>query len=167
MAYLDELFDYKNRLMMDLVTNPRIIDLIKDDANPKKKPEDYIYTQLMPFEYYPETIEHGQTFICFDVEIQRANSKTFYDPILYVWVFTHKSKMVLPEGGVRTDAVCAEIVKTISGSRHYGLGELMFYSTRRFTPTRDYQGRQMLFHAVDFNRKYPTGQDIPRNRKDI
>jgi len=165
MAYLDELFDYKNRLMRDLVTNDRIIELLKDDSKPNRKPEDYIYTQIFPFEYIPETVEDGVSFICFDVEVQRSISKTYYDPILYVWTFTHKSKIVLPEGGVRSDAIAAEIVKTINGSRFYGLGELEFYSTRRFAPIPDYHGRQMIFNARDFNRPHVTEKEIPANRK--
>lgn len=48
--YLDELFYYKNKLMEDLVTNDRIIKLLQDEADPNKKPEDYIYTQLYPYE---------------------------------------------------------------------------------------------------------------------
>ena len=50
--------------------------------------------------YVPDTVAHGQTFICCDVDIQRVESKTFLRPTLYIWVFTHKSKMRLPEGGV-------------------------------------------------------------------
>lgn len=165
--YLDELFDYKNRLMMDLVTNDKIIKLLQDETDPNKKPEDYIYTNLYPFEYIPDTNEHGRTMICFDVEVQRAQNKTFYDPVIYVWIFCHKSKMRLPEGGVRIDAIAAEIANTISGSRHYGLGELEFFSSRRFAPINDYQGKQLTFQAKDFNTIYARRHKIPTNRKEM
>lgn len=165
--FLRELFDYKNRLMMDIVTNDNIIKLLQDDANPNKKPEDFIYTQIFPFENIEDTVEHGMSFICFDVEIMRADSKTFYDPVIYVWVFCHKSKMRLPEGGVRIDEIAAEVTETLSGSRHYGLGELEFFSSRRFAPINDYQGKQLTFHAKDYNRLHAYGKEIPVNRKDM
>lgn len=165
--YLDELFHYKNRLMKDLVENRRIIKLLQDEANPLKKPEDFIYTQLFPFEFLPDTIEHGMAIISFDVDVMRSDSKTYYDPVIYVWILCHKSKMRLPEGGVRMDEIAIEIVKTLSGSRHYGLGELEFFSSRRFASTSDYAGKQLTFHAKDFNRLHARAKEIPSNRREL
>ncbi len=162
---LDEFFDYKNRLMDDLLTSKRIITLLSDDCKTIRSPESLVYSQVFPYEYIPETVTHGHTFICCEVEIQRVSSKTYLTPALYVWVFTHKSKIRLPEGGVRTDKLCSEIAKAINGSRFYGLGELDLYSVKRFAPITDYQGKVMMFQATDFNRFSPSGKPIPSNRK--
>lgn len=162
---LEEFFDYKNRLMEDLLTTKPIVRLMSDDYEVIEKPERLMYEQVFPYEYIPDTTEHGQTFICCEVEVQKISSKTFLSPTLYIWVFTHKSKMRLPEGGVRVDKMCSEIAKAINGSRHYGLGELDLYSVKRFAPIADYQGKVMSFQAKDFNRLSPTGKPIPSNRK--
>lgn len=162
---LEEFFDYKNQLMEDLLTNQEITKLLDDNCKAIDKPENLVYRQVFPFEYIPDTIEHGQTFICCDVDIQRSLNKTFLLPVLYVWVFSHKSKLRLPEGGVRTDKLCSEIAKAINGSRDYGLGELDLYSVKRFAPITDYQGKVMMFQAQDFNRVLPTGKPVPSNRK--
>lgn len=162
---LDEFFRYKNQLMEDLLTNPEIVKLLDDNCTPADTPERLVYKQVFPFEYIPDTIEHGQTFICCDVDVQRSLNKTFLIPALYVWVFSHKSKLRLPEGGVRTDRLCSEIAKAINGSRYYGLGELDLYSVKRFAPITDYQGKVMLFQAQEFNRTSPTGKPVPSNRR--
>ena len=162
---LDEFFDYKNRLMDDLLTSKRIITLLSDDCKTIRSPESLVYSQVFPYEYIPETVTHGHTFICCEVEIQRVSSKTYLTPALDVWEFTHKSKIRLPEGGVRTDKLCSEIAKAINGSRFYGLGELDLYSVKRFAPITDYQGKVMMFQATDFNRFSPSGKPIPSNRK--
>lgn len=162
---LNEFFDYKNRLVADMVTNPEIVSLLRDDAVENYDPSALVYTQIFPFEYVPETLEHGQTYICCDVDVQKPPSKTFLSPVIYVWVFTHKSKLRLDKGGVRVDKLCSEIAKTLNGSRYYGLGELDLYSVKRFSPITDYQGKVMMFIAKDFNRPSPTGKDIPSNRK--
>lgn len=162
---LDEFFNYKNQLMEDLLTSKQIVMLLNDDCKAIRNPESLVYSQIFPYEYIPDTVTHGHTFICCEVEIQRATSKTFLAPALYVWVFTHKSKIRLPEGGVRTDKLCSEIAKTINGSRFYGLGELCLYSVRRFAPITDYQGKVMMFQATDFNRLSPSDKPIPSNRK--
>lgn len=162
---LDEFFDYKNQLAEDLLTNETIVRLLSDDCKTIDRPERLMYEQVFPYEYIPETVEHGQTFICCDVDIQRSSNKTFLQPALYVWVFTHKSKLRLPGGGVRTDRLAAEIAKSLNGSRNYGLGELDLYSVKRFAPITDYQGKVMLFQATDFNRFTPSGKPVPSNRR--
>lgn len=161
---LDEFFDYKNKLMEDLLTHETIVSLLSDDVNLK----DAItlrYAQVFPYEYVPETVEEGKTFICFDVDIQRTVDKTFLLPTIYIWVFTHKSKLRLPEGGVRTDKLCSAIAEVINGSREYGLGELGLYSIKRFAPMTDFQGKVMTFYATDFNRLHNPTKPIPSRRK--
>lgn len=162
---LSELFDYKNQLMDDLLTNRKIVHLLCDGEKAIDDPRELVYTQVFPYEYIPDTVQHGKTFICCDVDVGRSLNKTFLLPTLYIWVFTHRSKLRLPEGGVRTDKLACEIAEKINGSRCYGLGELDFYSIKRFAPVSDYQGKVMTFQAQDFNRLSPTGKDAPTNRK--
>lgn len=163
---LEEFYDYKNQLMEDLLTNETILRLLNDDNEITDTPEKLMYTQVFPYEYIPDTVEHGYTFICCDVDVQRAQNKTFLTPVLYIWEFTHKSKLRLPDGGgVRTDRLASEIAKTINGSRMYGLGELDLYSAKRFAPLMDYQGKVLVFLATDFNRQSPSNKYVPSNRK--
>ena len=162
---LDELFDYKNTFLNDIFESEKILKLLDDDYTNVKSPSDVIYTQVFPYEYVPYTVEHGKTFICAEVDIRRVTNKTFLVPQLYVWVFTHESLVRLPGGGLRVDSICSEITKIINRSRNYGLGALNLYSVQRFSPINHYQGRAMIFDAVDFNRLSPSGQKIPANRK--
>lgn len=161
---LQELFDYKNRLMEDLLTNEAIVSLVNENVS-MDNAISLAYTQVFPCEYIPETVQGGETYICFDVDIQEATGKTFLSPTLYVWVFTHRSRLRLPEGGVRTDKLCAKICEAINGSRYYGLGELNLYSVKRFAPMTDYQGKVMTFYAKDFNRQFNGAKPTPTNRK--
>ena len=101
---LAEFFDYKNQLMEDLLTNEKIVKLL-DDELPIEDAAHLAYTQVFPCEYVPETVQEGKTFICFDVDVQRVANKTFLSPTLYIWVFTHRSKLRLPEGGVLQSAL--------------------------------------------------------------
>ena len=134
---LDEFFNYKNQLMNDLMTSEQIVCLLNDSEEVRCDPERLVYSQVFPYEYVPDTVAHGQTFICCDVDIQRVESKTFLRPTLYIWVFTHKSKMRLLE----------------------------FMSSRRFAPITDYQGKVLTFQARDFNRLSPSGRSAPSNRR--
>ncbi len=161
---LQDFFDYKNQLMKDLLTNESIVSLIQRDTAIEDA-ESLAYTQVFPYEYLPETVDKGQTFICFDVDISGVGNKPILSPVIYIWVFSHKSNLRLPEGGVRPDKICSEICKVINGSRFYGLGELNLYSVKRFAPMTDYQGKLMTFYAKEFNRTYDGSKPIPAKRK--
>lgn len=163
---LQEFFDYKNQLMGDLLTNEAVVRLLDDDI-PIDDASNLAYSHVFPCEYVPETVQDGKTYICFDVDIQKSVNKTYLLPTLYVWVFAHRSKLRLPDGGgVRTDKLCSEICKAINGSRQYGLGELELYSVKRFAPMTDYQGKVLTFHAREFNRVYDPHKLTPSNRKE-
>lgn len=162
---LDEFFDYKNQLVDDILTNESIVKLMSDDGEAVSAPESLMYTQVFPYEFVPNVTEHGQTFICCEVDIKEVINKTFLVPSLYIWVFTHKSKVRLPGGGIRIDKLTSEITKIINGSRMYGLGELNLQSAKRFSPITDYQGRTLTFYARDFNRLAPSDKKVPANRK--
>lgn len=162
--FLDEFFDYKNGVMKTLCSNPEIVRLITDSSKAPVPNYDLAYTQIYPFEYIPETVDEGQTFICFDVDIAEVIDKTYYVPVLYLWLFTHKSKLRLNEGGIRVDNLAVEVNKELNGSRYFGLGELDLHSVGRFSPIKDYQGRVLTYYAKDFNRLSPSKRP-PANRK--
>lgn len=149
---LHEFFDYKNQLMKELCKNRNIVKLVTDKQDAVVPNHTLAYSQIFPFEFIPDTVNDGQTFICFDVDIADVINKTFYMPVIYIWIFTHKSKLRLQGGGVRVDRICEEIDKVLNGSRYYGLGTLNLKSVGRFSPILDYQGRVLTYTAVDFNR---------------
>lgn len=161
---LQDFFDYKNRLMQDMLTNETIVSLIDQDTE-FEHAEDLMYTRVFPFEYIPDTVESGWTYVCCDVDVQSVSSKTYYTPTLYIWVMAHRSNLRLPEGGVRTDKLCSEICKVINGSKFYGLGELNLAAVKRFAPVSDYNGKCMTFYPTEFNRFYDGNKPIPANRK--
>ena len=59
----------------------------------------------------------------------------------------------------------SKIAGAINGSRYYGLGELDFYSAKRYAPMTDFQGKVMTFTTTDFNRLHNPNKPIPSNRK--
>lgn len=161
---LQILYDYKNQLMQDILTSETLVKLLDDDL-PMEQAETLAYKQVYPYDYVPETIEYGHSYICFDVDVQAIVNKTFLSPTISIWVFTHKSKLRLPTGGVRPDRIVSELVELLNGSRYYGLGELDLRSVKRFAPMTDFIGKYLVFDAKDYNRLSPSSKPIPSNRK--
>lgn len=162
--HLEEFYDYKNRLVKDLLTDKDIVELI-DPNHMYEDPIDMVYDNINPYEFYPETIEKGKVYVCCDVDVESTGERPYYTLRLHVWVFAHKSILPLPEGGVRTDKLCAAIDKKINGSPYYGLGPLELYSSKRFAPLADYTGKMLSYRATDFNRVHNYKKDRPANRK--
>lgn len=161
---LDELFDYKNQLMEALCSNESVVKLVTDEDEPNVPNLDLPYTRIFPYEFVPETVDDAGTFICLDVDIDDVANKTYLYPVIYIWVFTHKSKMHLPTGGIRTDQLCVEIDRMLNGNRRFGLGTLELKNVGRFAPILDYQGRALVYAASDFNRP-GVSRLPPANRK--
>lgn len=161
---LEDFYDYKNQLMKDLLTSKEVVELLDEDTSVEDGYK-LAYTRVFPYEYIPETVQEGKTFICFDVDVLESYNKTFLLPVLYIWVFTHRSKLRLSEGGVRTDKLCSEISKLINGSRYYSLGELNLYSAKRFAPMTDFQGKVLSFRGKEVNRFFDGSKPTPDNRK--
>lgn len=150
---LEEFYEYKNLLMKQLCSNEDIVKLVtcNDDADVPN--HGLPYTQFFPYEFIPETVGDGKTFICFDVDVQRVPNKTTYLVVLYVWIFTHKSQLRLPDGGgCILDRLAVDVNKMLNGSRYYSLGEFSLDSVERFVPITDYLGRVLTFRGVELNR---------------
>ena len=150
--------------MKALCSNEEIVKIVSDSNDAEVPNFDLPYTHLFPFEYLPDTVDDAKTFICFDVDVPKVPTSTYYLPALHIWIFTHKSKLRLPEGGVRLDRLAVLIDSELNGNRNYGLGELSLHQVGRFSPITDYQGRSLTYHAVDFNRP-SISRKPPVNRR--
>lgn len=147
---LKEFFAYKNKIMKMFCENEDLVKLVvnQEDADGLKMPYSYIY----PFEFIPETNDKGQTFICYDVDIPEVDNDVICRPVIWIWIFTHKNLLHLPEGGVRTDKIAEVIDGMLNGNRDIGLGELDLKTVARFSPQKDYQGRVLAYQAAETNR---------------
>ena len=96
---LEELYDYKNRLMADICKNGDIVRLVTGNPEAAVPNHALPYTQIYPYEMVPETVSVAKTFICFDVDIPDVQNKTILTPVIYLWVFTHKSRLRADGGG--------------------------------------------------------------------
>lgn len=160
----EELYGYKNRLMEEMCKNPEIVRLVTGRDDPQMPAFDLPYTNIFPFERVPDTADDAKTFVCFDIDIDSVPTKTTYFLTLYIWVFTHESKLRLPRGqGVLIDQMVAAIVRMLNGSRVYGQGELKLASVKGFVPVESYLGRMVAFKTSDFN--LGEKKPVPVNRK--
>lgn len=160
---LEEFYDYKSRLMMDICSNEEVVKLLTNNEDAPVPNLQLPYTQVFPFERVPTETDDAKTFICYDVDVLSVESRTYIVPIIYIWVFTHESLMKT-DRGIRIDRIASELDKHLNGNRFYSLGELELESVTRFVPTKTYLGRVLTYVGKEFNR--PSGsKPMPSNRK--
>lgn len=161
---LEDIYSYKNQLMTELLNTQSIVELIKDDT--VSDAADLAYTQVFPYEYIPDEAKPAQTFICFDIDMQKPIGKTFFTLTLNVWVFSHRSKLRLPDNSIRTDRLCSEICKKMHNIQKYRVKAFELESVKKFAPAAEYQGKVLSFNAKEFKRVSDIEKKIPGNRKE-
>lgn len=157
--------DYKSQLMKDILTNTEIVSLVSGSDDPNFDAASLKYTQVFPYEFVPETSQEGLTYVCFDVDVDRVYNKNYLEPVVYIWVFSHKSALRTADGRILPDDIAVKIINMINGSRYYGLGQLEFASMKRFAPMSDYLGKRIVFESSEFNRQYDGNLPVPSNRR--
>ena len=57
---LQDFFDYKNKLMEDLLTSQEVVSLLNEKIL-MQNADELAYKQVFPYEYIPETVQEGKT----------------------------------------------------------------------------------------------------------
>lgn len=148
--YLDELSKYKIEIMKRLCLSDKIQSLILLSKS-QRNGREMMYKNIFPYAFVPDTVVNSNTFICFDLEVQRVQNRTFKDINILFWIFTHQSLM-RADGGIRTDLIASEVDKILNGNRDLGLGTVELKKVLRVNPAKDYHGRNLVYRSVDFNR---------------
>lgn len=148
--YLEELSKYKIEIMKRLCLNSEIQSLILLSKS-QNQGREMMYKNIFPYAFVPDTVTNSSTFICFDLEVQRVENRTFKDINILFWIFTHQSLM-RTENGIRTDILANEIDKIMNGNKDLGLGTVDLKKVLRVNPAKDYYGRMLVYRSVDFNR---------------
>ena len=148
--YLEELSKYKIEIMKRLCLSKEIQSLILFSES-ENQGKEMMYKNIFPYAFIPDTVTDASTFICFDLEIQRVQNRTFKDINMLFWIFTHQSLM-RTENGIRTDIIANEVDKILNGNKNFGLGTSELKKVLRINPAKDYHGRSLIYKTVDFNR---------------
>ena len=148
--YLEELSKYKIEIMKRLCLSKEIQSLILFSES-ENQGKEMMYKNIFPYAFIPDTVTDASTFICFDLEIQRVQNRTFKDINMLFWIFTHQSLM-RTDNGIRTDIIANEVDKILNGNKNFGLGTSELKKVLRINPAKDYHGRTLIYKTVDFNR---------------
>ena len=166
-TYLDELINYKAKIINTLGSSQEVMGLIADDPNIDLNSEeaDRILTDnIKDFNYLSDTTQKASAFILVDVEIPKISSGTIKDMVAYVQVVVNKDYMKLGDAfkgvkGNRKDNLVRQVDLLLNGQRGYGISRLDLEQVTVVSVPDTYTSTLLTYEVVDFNRNARRGNE--------
>lgn len=168
---LDELGDYKQKIVSLFFGSQDIIDLLLPKKNPNYTVQQQIFGykdengnvvfkgQLFPYFYTDGTGEEARTFVLVETDAPTIDDNGIFKTInLYIYEFTDLSLVRLTDaeivkyskkgykGVCRTDVLAMAINRVLSDNNTFGLSGLKLKNIKVYRPTTNsYYGRVMTY----------------------
>lgn len=147
----------KNKIINALCEDPDIDSLIDSPVYHGKQLKG---KHIFNCNKNPETVEETMTFITVMASVYSKDSNsTFVASKVVINIYTHNGHMELPpeylnddEYFNRNDYLSYLIDEKFNGSTEYGgFGKLKLISNDEYTPSKEFNGRVLIFQTVDIN----------------
>ena len=151
---LNDIGDYKNRLLNMILDSNEVGELLTNGKFDPNDAEDLIYKNIFPFLYVEDVQTTTQTYVCIEVDVPRTMDFTFKDMKVIVWCYCHKNIMKYRKKGykgTRSDILSTMVDNLLNSSNNFGLGRLKLQSATYFSPGQKFYGRQLIYECAEFN----------------
>lgn len=129
MIKIDDKSEYKQKTMIELISDEDIVKLINQ---PKytDDPSELIWKYIFPYIRISETQEETATFILLEVNVPKVSTVNYFfkDMLLTVGILTHAEWMKTEYGGTRNDLLSGIIIDKFNGNRDVVGNELELVS---------------------------------------
>ena len=159
MAKGDEIIDYKNRILRDLLHNDNELlsaDLVNAiDSDYIGAEDDLVYERIFPYLHIPETQTEALSYITFKVEMPRVSTKNYFfkDMVITINVIVHEGVMKMPArySATRADYIASIINKMFNGNKNYGTVALEYVSDTEEVMLNKLHVRTLRFRCNELN----------------
>lgn len=164
MMNLEELGEFKNKVVSKLINDPNIIDVLLGDLNKIDDPEVALLGKdnsgeggcVFKFEFVPDTQESSKTFLCIEVVPEKTNGDSVTEMSIYVFCYCSKNIMQTyhrkGQSGTRVDMLASDIDKILNGNTEFGIGPLEWVGSSIYKPALAYYGRMLVYRVSSFRR---------------
>ena len=156
MSRFKELSEYKNNILIKLISNENLIKaltnntpdfldqpLISDTAST-------IYSEIWPYRYVPDISDSAKTYLTMAFTGYRKLGNQYKSGNIFFYVFCHKSLVRTNYGFLRYDYIAGLVDEMFSEERGFGLGKLEFSSMDDIMINDDYMGISLGYKIVEF-----------------
>lgn len=160
-TYVDQLIEYKDRVIDMLGNSPEIVALILDDPDIDMESDEAakIFTEhLWDYQYVDETVQEAGAHIMVEAARTGDNNSTIQDFSLFIEIVVSKEyiklnhKKFIGMNGNRLDNLARFVDKCMNGSRDFGIGKLKPKDIRPVSTPKMFRGVMLTYTPVDFGR---------------
>ena len=157
MSRFKELGEYKNKIMMCLLSNQNIVKALTyntPDFSTKPDvddPSSLIYNNIFPYKNIPLTQNEQKTFITMCFSDYRKTGRSFKIGYIDFYIFTHFNLMPTDLGILRTDYILSEIDDLFNEYTDLGIGRLMFDKMNEFQINEYFSGYIISYKDTSYN----------------
>lgn len=161
-TYVDQLIEYKEKVIRLLGKCPEIVALILDDPDIDMESDEAasVYEKhFWDYQYVDETVQEAGAHIMVEASRTGDNNSTIQDFSIFVEVVVSKEYVGLDHSkfigmnGNRLDNLARFIDLCLNGSRDFGIGELKPKDIRPVSTPKMFRGVMLTYNPVDFGRK--------------
>lgn len=159
MALLQELTEYREKIMRLLCSDQEIVDLILDQKGSTVPNRSLMYSHIFPYAYTPDATKETNTYVCFRIYVPEVMNKTFKKMGICFYVFAHQDN-IRTDDGLRPDLIAGRIENLLNGSMELGVGRISLEGMDDISPSENFHGVALEYSVSEFNR--PTINGNPR-----
>lgn len=163
MAYLEEVYQAKNKIITLLLNDTEIVKTIDPDFI--EIPDDLINENVYRSLYIPDAQSEAKTYICLEIEVPKIYNKLIKYLDIHIWIFSSQSISDTGNGYTRVDYIQSRIDKIMNGNYDFGIDEVGLRSSYIFRPNAKFGGKELIYRVPEFNQKRCGENDTVKSRK--
>lgn len=156
MSRFSNLAKDKNTFLNAIISNRDIMKAVVYNQNDfldqldVNNPEDYVYENVFPHRFIPDTNEQKKTIITMSFGAFKPIKGSFKSGIVTFTVLTHQDLFRTDYGILRHDFIIQRLDELFNG-KGVGLGKMEFYTMDEVSLNERYHGAYISFKMYDFN----------------
>lgn len=150
MPFMDDLKEYKTRILRSLWESDSIRRIISEAANIPDLTYEQFRFYVRNYAKNPDTVKEKGVYILFEVDPVKVQNRTAMTYEITFWAVISEDLLVTEEG-VLSDILISQIDHIFNGNKAFAIGPLELKGSKGFNVPVGFYGRYVTYVAKEFN----------------
>lgn len=150
MPFMDDLKEYKTRILRSLWESDSIRRIISESANIPDLTYEQFRFYVRNYAKNPDTVKEKGVYILFEVDPVKVQNRTAMTYEITFWAVISEDLLVTEEG-VLSDILISQIDHIFNGNKAFAIGPLELKGSKGFNVPVGFYGRYVTYVAKEFN----------------
>lgn len=150
MPFMDDLKEYKTRILRSLWESDSIRRIISESTNIPDLTYEQFRFYVRNYAKNPDTVKEKGVYILFEVDPVKVQNRTAMTYEITFWAVISEDLLVTEEG-VLSDILISQIDHIFNGNKAFAIGPLELKGSKGFNVPVGFYGRYVTYVAKEFN----------------